>query len=132
MRATAHKDMKTQIEYSDVKLIGHLAADFELRETKAGEQMLNMAIAISHTALIIQGIEKHSTKDADGLDVSTVNFFRVETRSKKVIEWVKRDNLEKGDYVLVWGSLENRSYKKADGTMAFLTFINANHINKIS
>jgi len=121
MKATAHKDIKTQIEYSDVKLIGHLAADPEVRETKSGEQSLSMATAIGRT-----------TKDADGSDVSTVDFHRVETRNQKVIDWVNRDHLQKGDHILVWGSLENRSYDTKQGGRRYITFVNANHINKIS
>lgn len=96
-------------------LMGHLAADPELRQTKGGTAVANFPIAINRTI-----------KKEDGKNGESVDFHRI-------IAWRGLANvcdkyLTKGMPVLVEGRLINRSFEDKQGNRHFRTEVIADRV----
>lgn len=99
-----------------VMLMGHLAADPELRQTKSGIGVANFPIAINR-----------SVKGDDGKKAETCDFHRI-------IAWnglstVCGRYLAKGMPVLVEGRLINRSFDDKEGNRHYRTEVVADRVD---
>ena len=84
---------------NDITLLGNLGAAPELRYTQAGQAVLNMRLAVSESYL-----------DKDKVERERTEWF-------SVVVWGKRGEglakiLDKGDRILIKGSLRNSEYEK--------------------
>jgi single-strand DNA-binding protein len=98
-----------------VMLIGHLAADVELRQTKKGSPVANFPIAINR---MIQGEEGKT---------ETVDFHRIVVWGR--LAEVCDEYLVKGMAVYIEGRLINHSFDDKDGKKQFRTEITADNVN---
>ncbi|MEK7673391.1 MAG: single-stranded DNA-binding protein [Patescibacteria group bacterium] len=102
-----------------VMLIGHLATDVELKQTKNGHQVANFSIATNQFY-----------KNEDGSKREVVDFHRV-------ISWdgfaeVCHQYLKKGMAVYIEGKLMNRSYEDKAGIKHYRTEICAEDLKILS
>lgn len=105
--------------YNHVTLMGHLAQDPELRQTKNGKTLVNFAIATDRDWM-----------DSTGEKMKQVDFH-------KVIAWQKLAEicgkfLVKGSAVMVQGRLSNRSFESKTGEKRHVTEVVADDINIIT
>lgn len=99
-----------------VMLIGHLAADPELRQTKAGVSMVTFPLATNATL-----------RDKNGGRKEVVDFHRV-------ISWgrlaeICAEYLVKGTAVYLEGKIVNRSFDDKNGERHYRTEIVADELN---
>lgn len=97
-------------------LIGHLAADVDLRQTKSGRSLASFSLATNRFV-----------KDQEGKKRSMADFHRI-------IAWeglakICSDYLDKGAAVLIEGRLINRSFNDKDGNKVYRTEIVANSLD---
>jgi single-strand DNA-binding protein len=89
---------------NEVKIMGHLGADPEIRYTKSGKAVASLSIA--------------TTKKRGETETTTWH---------KIIawEWLAKQaaHYQKGDLVYVTGELTTRTWEKTDGTKAYITEI---------
>jgi len=105
--------------YNHVMLIGHLAANPELRKTKKGVSVTNFSIAVNRNSISENG-EKSEIAD----------FHRV-------VAWRKLGEMcakfmKKGMPVLVQGKLVNDNYTDKNGTRKFSTGIIADEFRMLN
>jgi len=98
-----------------VILIGHVAADPEVRETKTGKLVANFPLA---------------TNRGDHNGETTTDYH-------KVVAWgrqaqICRDHISKGVALYIEGRLANRTYELPDKTKRFLTEIVLEKINLLT
>ena len=96
-----------------VFLIGNLTRDPELRETPSGVPMCRFAIAVSRP---------YSSQDGE----RQTDFFEC-TAWRGLGETIARFT-KKGNKVAVSGSIQTRTYEKADGTKGFSVDIIADEV----
>lgn len=104
---------------NQVTLLGHLAADPELRTTKNGKSVLSFALATNNEWLDNEGEKKRS-----------VDFHRI-------VAWeglAERcsTSIRKGSPVFVGGRLSNRSYEGSDKSMHYITEVVANNVHLLN
>lgn len=97
-------------------LIGHLAADVDLRQTKSGRSLASFSLAINRFV-----------KDQEGKKRSMADFHRI-------IAWeglakICNNYLNKGSAVLIEGRLINRSFDDKEGNKVYRTEIIADNLN---
>jgi len=97
-------------------LIGHLAADPEVRQTKSGHTVVNFPIATNRIS-----------KNEDGSKKEIVDFHRVLAWNR--LGNICGDYLHKGQAVYVEGRLANHSFDDNDGKKHFRTEIVADGLN---
>ena len=105
--------------FNRVMLIGHLAQDPELRQTKNGKAVANFAIATNRSA-----------KDDDGNKKEIADFHRIVAWSK-LAELVSQ-YLSKGAAVFVEGRLVNSTFDDKDGNRHYKTEIVADGLHFLS
>ena len=98
-------------------LMGHLAADTEMRQTKTGKSVANFPIAINRTV------------KSDGEKVEVTDFHRV-------VAWeglakICEKYLIKGTGVYIDGRIMNHSFDDSDGKKHYRTEVVADNINII-
>jgi single-strand DNA-binding protein len=103
--------------FNKVMLMGHLAADPELRETKSGKKVASFRIATNRRT-------KHGEKP------ETADFHRI--AAWQGLGEICNNHLIKGSAVLVEGKLINDIYEKADGTKQYSAEVWADNINIIT
>jgi len=97
---------------NSISMDGHLGRDAEIRHTPSGHQIAEFSMASKGFA----------AKDATiWIDVETWG---------KAAEWVGK--YQKGEHVLVYGTLKDASYEKQDGTKVKKMIINANRVVKLT
>lgn len=99
-----------------VTLLGHVAADPSLHETKSGKAVVHFPVATNNEWL-----------DSDGNPQRDVNFHRI-------VAWQGLANLcnkhlKKGTPIYLEGRLTNRSYEAQDRMKHFITEILLNTIH---
>lgn len=99
-----------------VMLIGHLAAEPELRQTKNGHTVVNFPIATNRVF-----------KNEDGSKKEIVDFHRVLAWNK--LGDICGEYLHKGQAIYVEGRLYNHSFDDNDGKKHFRTEIVADGLN---
>lgn len=99
-----------------VMLIGHLAADPEVRQTKSGHTVVNFPIATNRIF-----------RNEDGSKREIVDFHRVLAWNK--LGGICGDYLHKGQAIYVEGRLANHSFDDNDGKKHFRTEIVADGLN---
>lgn len=97
-------------------LIGHLAADPELRETSKGNHVANFPVAINRFV-----------KDSAGQKASAVDFHRI-------VAWgglaqICSDYLSKGQAVCIDGRLMNHSFEDKEGNKHYRTEVVADDLS---
>lgn len=97
-----------------VILIGHLAADTELRQTKKGQTMANFPIAINRMMKTEEGKQE------------VADFHRVVVWGK--LAEISEKYLVKGTAVCIVGRLINRSFEDKEGVKQFRTEIFADDL----
>lgn len=97
-------------------LMGHLAADPELRQTKNSTNVANFPVAINR---MVQG--------EDGKKTETVDFHRVIVWSG--LATVCDQYLTKGMPVLIQGRLINRSFEDKEGNKHYRTEVVADRVD---
>ena len=102
-----------------VMLIGHLAADPELRQTKKGTPVANFSLATN----------RDWQTDSDEAKKAT-DFHRI-VAWRKLAEIVSK-YLTKGMAIYVEGRLTNRSYEDKDGNKKYITEIVCSELNMLS
>lgn len=102
-----------------VMLIGHLAQDPELRQTKNGKAVANFAIATNR-----------SFKDDDGNRKEIADFHRIVAWSK--LAEIASQYLAKGTAVFIEGRLVNSVFDDKDGNRQHKTEIVADGLNILS
>ncbi|MBT7736532.1 single-stranded DNA-binding protein [Candidatus Peregrinibacteria bacterium] len=102
--------------FNRVMLIGHLAADPELRETKKGNRVANFPIAINRFV-----------KDSAGQKTEAVDFHRVITWGG--LAQISSDYLSKGQAVCVDGRLRNNSFEDKEGNKHYRTEVVADDLS---
>lgn len=103
-----------------VLLIGHLAADPEVRETKKGAKVANFPLATNRDWV---------SSENDKINISTDYH--------KVVAWGKRAEivekyLAKGMGVYIEGRLMNRSFELPDKQKRFVTEIRLDELNMLT
>jgi single-strand DNA-binding protein len=98
-------------------LVGHLAADPELRVPRPGETITTFPLAT------------HREKTADGVPRQVTDFHRVVTWGK--LAEVCAKYLSKGQGVYIEGTLLNRAYER-DGQRRYSTEIRADEVNMLT
>ncbi len=101
---------------SRVMLIGHLAADPELRQTKSGKAVANFPLATNRLV-----------KSEEGKKQEVADFHRVVAWSK--LAEICSQYLIKGMAVFIEGRLTNTSFDDKDGVRHFRTEIVADTLN---
>ncbi len=91
-------------------LIGHVAADPEVREMKRGHLVVSFAVGVNRAYAVSNGESKPTT-----------DYFRVVAMGR--LAEVAQHHVTKGVAVFVEGRLSTRSLKLPDGTKRFLTEI---------
>lgn len=99
-----------------VMLIGHLASDVELRQTKNGMEVANFSLATNRFV-----------RDESGEKREVADFH-------KVIAWnhlarISSEYLKKGMAVFVEGRIINRSFDDKNGVRHFRTEVIADNVN---
>ena len=97
-------------------LVGHLAADPEVRELKGGASMATFPIAT------------HRETASDGTKKEVTDYHRVVAWGK--LAEICGKYLAKGQGVYVEGTLLNRAYEK-DGQRRYITEIRADEVNML-
>ena len=97
-------------------LIGHLAADVDLRQTKSGRSLASFSLATNRFV-----------KDQEGKKRSMADFHRI-------IAWeglakICNNYLNKGSAVLIEGRLINRSFDDKEGNKVYRTEIVADSLD---
>jgi single-strand DNA-binding protein len=98
-----------------VQLIGHLGQTPEIISTENGNKVANFTMATNETFKNSKG-EKQT-----------------ETQWHNIFAWGKladilENHIKKGDEIALEGKLVNSSYKTKDGTMRYVTKIQANQL----
>ena len=92
---------------NEVRLMGHLGKDSEIRHTGSGKSVTNFSLATSRR-----------WKDGDG-------EWKESTQWHNIVAWGLPDGiaqrLVKGALVLVQGRLETRNYESKDGRKVYVT-----------
>ena len=99
-----------------VVLMGHLAADPDLRETTTGKKLANFSVATNRM-----------WKDRDGKQNRQTDYHRVTAWNK--LGEVCGQHLAKGSSVYIEGRLQNKSYETKDGEKKYLTEVVARDVN---
>jgi len=104
---------------NNVRLIGRLGKDPEVRNLPSGKKVANFSMATS---------ENFYNSNGDRVE---------ETQWHNIVAWGKlaeiaHDYLQKGDEVALEGKLIHRKYETADGQMRYITEITADEILKLS
>ena len=99
-----------------VMLIGHLAADPELRQTKSGHTVVNFPIATNRVF-----------RNEDGSKREAVDFHRILAWNK--LADICGEYLHKGMAIYLEGRLANHSFDDNDGKKHFRTEIVADGLN---
>ena len=99
-----------------VMLMGHLAADPELRQTKKSTSVANFPIAINRTV-----------HDENGEIKESCDFHRIVVW--KGLADVCDQYIKKGMAVFIEGRLVNRSFEDKDGNRHFRTEVNAERVD---
>lgn len=99
-----------------VTLIGHLAADPEVRQTTTGKTVANFPIATNR-----------DWYDSEGKKQQATDFHRI-------IAWQKLGEicgnyLKKGSAICVEGRISNRNYEDKEGKTRYITEIVSDDIN---
>lgn len=102
-----------------VILIGHLAADPEIRETKSPHEVANISLATNRDWVTTEGEAKQAT-----------DFHRIVVWDGLVK--VCQDFLTKGMGIYLEGKIQNRSYETKTGDKRYVTEIQADVINILS
>ena len=97
-------------------LIGHLAADPELRQTKNGHTVVNFPIATNRVF-----------RNEDGSKKEIVDFHRILAWNK--LGEICGEYLRKGQAIYLEGRLTNHSFDDNDGKKHFRTEIVADGLN---
>ena len=98
-------------------LVGHLAADPDIQEVKAGTSMVTFPIAT------------HRETASDGARKEVTDYHRVVAWGK--LGEICHKYLAKGQGVYVEGTLLNRAYEK-DGQRRYITEIRADEVNMLT
>ena len=101
--------------YNRVMLLGHLAADPELRQTQSGISVCTFPLATNR--VVKDGSEKREVAD----------FHRI--AAWRGLADVCKKYLEKGTAVLIDGRIVNRSFEDKEGNRHFRTEIVADNLN---
>ena len=99
-----------------VMLIGHLAADPEIRQTKNGHMVATFPVATNRFS-----------KSSDGTKTEIADFHRVVAWEK--LGQICADYLQKGLPVYLDGRIVNNSFEDKNGTKHYRTEIVADGIN---
>lgn len=99
-----------------VLIIGNLTADPELKFTNSGTAVAKLRIA-----------SQDRKRDADGKWVDGDSTFLDVTAWRQTAENVA-ESLTKGDRVVVWGRLRQRSYEAKDGTQRTVFEVEADDV----
>ncbi|MBI3534763.1 MAG: single-stranded DNA-binding protein [Deltaproteobacteria bacterium] len=99
-----------------VMLIGHLAADPEIKQTKNGHTVVNFPVATNRVF-----------RNEDGTKREIVDFHRVLAWDK--LAEICGGNLLKGMAIYMEGRLANRSFDDSEGKKHFRTEIVADELN---
>lgn len=91
-----------------VMLIGNLGAHPEMRETRGGQAVMNLRLAVN---------ESYKNRDGEKVD---------KTEWVNLVMWGKRaeglePHLSKGDKIYIEGRLQTRSWEADDGTKRYTT-----------
>jgi single-strand DNA-binding protein len=97
-------------------LIGHLAADPELRQTKSGHTVVNFPVATNRVF-----------RNEDGSKKEIVDFHRILAWNK--LGEICGEYLHKGQAIYLEGRLTNHSFDDNDGKKHFRTEIVADGLN---
>jgi single-strand DNA-binding protein len=97
-------------------LIGYLASDPELRQTKTGESLVTFALAV------------HRDTAADGTRARATDYHRIVCLGK--LADICGKYLSKGQAVSVEGTIQNRAYER-DGRRHYTTEIVATEVNMV-
>jgi len=105
------------LSVNKITMIGHVAADPEVRETKTGHLVANFPLATNRP-------------DYNGSDASTTDYH-------KIVAWGRlaqlcQDHLTKGAPLYIEGRLANRTYELPDKSKRFLTEIVLEQINLLT
>jgi single-strand DNA-binding protein len=99
-----------------VTLLGRLAGDVELHQTKNKSSLASFAVVTNRNSI-----------DAEGVKVEIADFHRVVAFSK--LADICSQYLFKGSAVLVEGKLVNKSFDNKDGVKQFRTEILLDYLN---
>lgn len=103
---------------SPVTMYGNLTDDPELRFTENGTAVCSFSVAVNHRY-----------KDDDGDWVETLNGFFDAQCWRQMAENVA-EILKKGDRVIVYGTLRQRSWEDEDGDTHWRTYVEATDVAK--
>lgn len=101
---------------NQVALLGHLAADPELRQTESGKKVASFSLATDFR-----------WKTQDGVQRKATNFHRIS--AWKGLAEICKQYLKKGSAVFVSGRLSNRDYKGKDGKINYITEVVAEDVS---
>ncbi|NNF01299.1 MAG: single-stranded DNA-binding protein [Bacteroidia bacterium] len=96
---------------NQIRLIGHLGKDPEIKEFNEGKKLAKTSIATS---------DSYTNKDGDKVE---------ETQWHNLVAWggiaeVFEKYLKKGSFIAVEGKLQQRSYEDKDGKTKYITEVN--------
>lgn len=104
---------------NQVTLLGYLAADPDLRYTKAGKAVVSFRVACTVSNYNATTKERKDFTEF----VSCVAWFSAEYIGK---------NARKGTLVHVFGRIATRSYDAKDGSKRYITEVNCNEVNLLA